>query len=508
MQLKLNVEQLNGYDSVLQTQLFQEESLELIVPDSYADIYRIVDTNGQIRLTGKSTNEGAFSVSGTLDICILYEPEDRRGVCRLESKLPFTLKQDAKEVSAETSCIAVPALRSLESKTLNPRKLVIRADVGAQIKLYNPSRVQLCNGIADDWGGTVQQRCKEYTALIVSDVREKEFAVRDEIRLQSGPAGQAEILCTTASAICSSAKVIGNKLVFKGETKAAVYYQLEDHVYCSAATVPFSQIMELAQSGAESECTVDLCFTAISADITGTDMRSADLNIELLAQISVMEKRPVSLLCDAYSTRETLSLERSVYTLRSHAGQAQCVKNVCQTLQTEDHVRSIVYSSVQPVQVGHTERPGDFGVDGLFAVRVMYINDDGMVRSLVKNIAVTGQLEEPAGSIVRLECISQGDVYAAPVADGLEVRFDVEFRWIMAVGTDIGNITSADTGDNTEDKQERNASVLLRMPAEGEDLWQLAKCCGTTMDSICRANELEGETLPRGRMLLIPRCSK
>ena len=46
--------------------------------------------------------------------------------------------------------------------------------------------------------------------------------------------------------------------------------------------------------------------------------------------------------------------------------------------------------------------------------------------------------------------------------------------------------------------------MVLRMPAPGEELWDIAKAHGATMDQILQANELEEETLPAGRMLLIP----
>jgi LysM repeat protein len=48
--------------------------------------------------------------------------------------------------------------------------------------------------------------------------------------------------------------------------------------------------------------------------------------------------------------------------------------------------------------------------------------------------------------------------------------------------------------------------VVLRLPAPGEELWDIAKAHGTTVEQILQANELEEDALPTGRMLLIPSC--
>ena len=65
-------------------------------------------------------------------------------------------------------------------------------------------------------------------------------------------------------------------------------------------------------------------------------------------------------------------------------------------------------------------------------------------------------------------------------------------------------VTAARLGEPRGAGEESRPSVVLRMPAPGEGLWDIAKAHGTTMEQILQANELEGESLPFGRMLLIP----
>ena len=49
---------------------------ENIVPDSCSDIARIVDTRGLVYLTGRNlAADGRFTVTGAVDVSVLYIPE-------------------------------------------------------------------------------------------------------------------------------------------------------------------------------------------------------------------------------------------------------------------------------------------------------------------------------------------------------------------------------------------------------------------------------------------------
>jgi len=96
-----------------------------------------------------------------------------------------------------------------------------------------------------------------------------------------------------------------------------------------------------------------------------------------------------------------------------------------------------------------------------------------------------------------------GRVYGFGFA-GLEVRFTVEFHCLATETAAVPAVTNAQLVEARSAGEGQRPSVVLRMPAPGDALWDIAKAHGTTMEQILQANELEEETLPTGRMLLIP----
>ncbi|MDD6159984.1 MAG: LysM peptidoglycan-binding domain-containing protein, partial [Oscillospiraceae bacterium] len=96
-----------------------------------------------------------------------------------------------------------------------------------------------------------------------------------------------------------------------------------------------------------------------------------------------------------------------------------------------------------------------------------------------------------------------GEITAVPVTGGFEVRMDVEFSWRMTALTDIPYVSSVMLSA-VSPKEEVNPSVVIRAVSSGEELWDIAKSCRSTLEDIRSANDLEGDALADGTVLLIP----
>ena len=75
----------------------------------------------------------------------------------------------------------------------------------------------------------------------------------------------------------------------------------------------------------------------------------------------------------------------------------------------------------------------------------------------------------------------------------------------LSGGAQAGRHLLRASGEERAKPDGTQPSVVLRMAAPGERLWDIAKAYGTTTEEITQANELEEGCLPTGRMLLIPR---
>ena len=92
MELLFETKSADFLREVLYDTISQEETAETIVPDSYPDVERILDSFGSVVLRGKDYRSGSISISGGIHAGVIYAPEDQSAPRVLHVYIPFTVK--------------------------------------------------------------------------------------------------------------------------------------------------------------------------------------------------------------------------------------------------------------------------------------------------------------------------------------------------------------------------------------------------------------------------------
>ena len=506
MELELERTEWNGCDMILDTTVCREETLEAIVPDACPDILRICDVEGIVCLAGKEAQEGRAELSGTVHAVLLYLPDGGEGMRRMEVSLPFTCTADAPGITPACQVLAVPRVQEADARLLNPRKVLVRVSLAADIQVFCPGTHQVCGGVTDWEKSGVEQLSEHYHTYVTTCVQEKHFTYSDDLTLSGGKPEAEELLRSRAYLRCNEAKVIGNKLIFKGETQLQLLCRAGDGtLFTSEFELPFSQIMEVSGAGEEAGCDVRVVLTDLDCSMDGGDGRTFSVAMGLLAQAAVREERTLQMLTDAYSTLYPLTAESRTYSLHQLADQGEKEITVRELLETGTMLREIsdAYACVGPLT---QSREGERTVlTAQVSVTALYRTEEGDFGSVTRPVQVSCTLELPEQTLCQCRCFCTAPVFAAAAAGGLEVRFPVSFRYTALSPRTVAGI-SAITMDETAPLDHANRpSIVLRMVGEGERLWDIAKCYGTTASDIVQANDLEEDMPAGGRLLLIPR---
>ena len=506
MELELERTQMNGYESLLNTTVLREETLEMIVPDACPDILRIVETDGMALLRSKEAQDGRAEVSGTVKAAVLYLPDGESGMRHLEVELPFSCAAEHRDLGPSCSVTACVRVRHIDARAVNPRKILVRAEAAVDIQAFTPMTDSLCDKVVCAPEAGMQQLTETQDVYVTACVQEKPFPFSDEITLPGSKPAAAELLKTRAELCCNESKIIGNKLIFKGSANVQLLYRgVDDGVYTGSSELSFSQILEVSGVGEGADCDLTLALAGASFSlISGGDGRTVTASLDLLAQAVVREERTVDLLTDAYSTAQPLAAERSEYRLERRVDVGVRAQNTREIWEIGAAARDVIDCHLSLGQVTRSREGEKLTLTAETEVTVLYAGEDGGVYSVQRQMPVLCTLELPENCDCFCRCENVGDVYATPAAGGVEVRFTLDFRYCALAARQVAGVSALHPGEVPEAEGDQ-PSLVLRMLETGERLWDVAKAYSTTIADIMSANELSEENAAQGRLLLIPR---
>ena len=476
----------------------QEETAEAIVPDTSPDVERIVSVSGVPILRGKECRQGSVTVSGGVKAAVLYVPEGENLPRTLELYLPFVTKLEDPAVELEDQIFYEGFLRGLDARMINSRKILVRANLAVCVTAWAPTEEEICVSASGVEGLQIKTAVLPMTLPVAA--AEKSFTLTDSAEL---PAGTASGLCDwTAGVEVTESRVVGNRGVFKGNVNVQVLYRTEgDELENWSFSAPFSQFAELenAQEGDELQ---------VTAVLTGADLDFEQGNrwlysFSLAAQCLALSRREVTLIEDLYSVRYPLTLQRQSLQMENRLDRQQQYQNLRQTIPSD---ASEVLGAQVYLELPDQQREGDELTVGTSAlVNLLYRDPAGALQGVSGRVQVQTRLPLAQGCTCQAVARLARDIFAAPAAEGMEVRFGVVFDICCYASGPLEGVCGAEIGEEAGEEGEQ-PSVIVRTVEDEQSLWEIAKACRTTVEAICQANGLQSPEAPAGRLLLIPRA--
>jgi hypothetical protein len=294
-------------------------------------------------------------------------------------------------------------------------------------------------------------------------------------------------------------KVLGNRLVFRGQMDVRMMYMTEEgQLHQWDTDVPFSQYTELdGDYGTNATAWIMPIMTAMEMDIT--EPQQLNIRAGIANQYTIFDRTVLDVVEDAFSP------SRDVAPVVEQMQFPALLDSVQMQLQAEGtlngEAKRILLASPR------TEYPvirmnGEclqLRMDGQF--QILYENEEGQMST--DSLRFNSMLPLPSATENQTELWLQesSQPELLPTADGFHVISSYPVTVQTYSGRTLPMVTELDVGQQREADPDR-PSILLRRAGD-EGLWAIAKGYGSTVDAIMEANQLSGEP-ENGQMLLIP----
>lgn len=480
---------------------FQEETAEIIVPDSYPDIAVIADCCAEAILRGKDCRDGSVTVAGGVKGVILYTPEDGSYPKNLEVYIPFSVRVEHGSLTSHAEVLCSVRVRSVDARMINSRKAMLRVNLGCEITAFEQSS-DVRYSLEDNVSG-LQTREAVYSTSIPLETAEKSFVVSDSIEIPHGRPAISQIYRFSCRPELTDEKLVGNKAVFKGTLRCKLLYLADNEMlYLHEESLPFSQYCEL--NADYDEETVSTRFM-----ITGYDLESPTvgegqqipLSVNILAQCVVSGPRTMALIEDAYSTKGELHPQWKEYELEGSLDQQNITQTVRQRL--SGTLREVLDTNVY-WEHPEIRRNGDsVEIKAPALIRVLGYDESGALQTLTGKVEAAHDMVLSDGAVCYASAFPVGEVFSSWDAGGVEVKCSVQIAVRCCSQEKLRTLCGGSIDTETQADVDR-PSLIVRTVDKDTLLWDLAKTYGTTVADIMAANEMESENLAERAMLLLP----
>ncbi len=495
MELKFNKKPLHCLRPFFSQIHTQEQTQEIRLPDAYPDIGKLIGCWGQVLMRGKEWHSSFMGANGGVMAWVMYAPEDGTQPRVLDIWMPIQCRWDFQESAEDGVMNLRPVLSNLDGRSISARKIMVRAVVETFAQALNKQTLQISEptqGPED-----VQLLTRSYPVDLPMESGEKQVQLEELLSFPGNLPPIHKFIRYQMSPSVLEQKVLGNRLVFRGQAGIDMSYMTEDGTIHNWETeIPFSQYTELDRDYTPSATAWVLpMVTAMELDLT--EDGQLQMRGGIAAQYTIFDRNMIDVVEDAFSPKRDVAPQVEQIQLPA------LLDSTKMEIPVESNTdMDRVLNAVPLIQYPRMEFTND-GVE-------MRINGQFQTLGMDAQEQLMGDTARFENSVVfpsdmdnhpQLWLADPGKPDVMPVSEGQMIRTAYPVTIQVYSGQNIPMVTELEIGDERPADPDRPSIILRRAGEEG--LWAIAKGSGSTVSAIRQANQLEDEP-EVGQMLLIP----
>ena len=486
----------------------QPIDIEFTLPEYCPDISKIFKCKTATRIASKSLNDKSITIDGSICITVLYCDTNNK-LCSYEYQYPFN---KVRETDVETNGCELYANAKtdyINCRAVSGRKVDIHGAATINLKLF----CRKCKTIVSDIDDcNIEARRSTVPATSPMGYAEKYILIEEEIALSDGAFSIEKIIRYDAYPTVTDCKIITDKVMNKGEMAVNITYCAENskNPQVVKTLIPFSQIVDIGgiTENCQCETKTSLSFLEVKPKTNAAgECKSFILNAKLLLCSQAYCDDPVPIICDAFSRRFEADIAREKVTFTKICDNIKERFHFKENITLNEGMASVLdlwcdVQSVKPIFIS-----GKMTVCGVMIVSVVGINENGETVFVEKPLDfeyahtlnnVTDALQcQPEVSVV-----SCGYTINSPTT--LEIMADLALNAAVLENQGIEVITDLKINEQKLKRKQNNCSLTVYFVSGQECVWDIARVYNASVDEIIKINNIKGEYVNDGSMLLVP----
>ena len=480
---------------------------DVIIPDIKPDILKPISSNGNVCISKQEVLEGKIRLEGNVDIYIMYLADSERDNIRgINTSISFKEIIDCQVATSKMKIDAKVVMKSIECKVLNGRKVSIKVELEADIKLYYNDVLNIVSDTRDIKDiQTIKNKIKLNS--VVGSNSTKTYA-KETIKINSED-NLAEILRADFSIINKDIKISYNKILAKADINVKMIYLTEDNRIRSVEEkIPVMGFIEMMNISEGDICEVRYITKNILIKPNAEEEHSIYVEIELELICDAFKEEEIEIIEDLYSPTRNLKYDsRDIVTIIDKSTRNEIYEINERISIKELEGERLTDIRVTPMINNVTVSRGKIIYDGeVKADFMMTSNNQSTVESITKMIPYIYSVEndditEESRVDTSIDVIMQ-DFVLEDSEVTINIRLNFEINKYNQLNMNI--IEEIEEGEDRTNMNPYSMTIYFVKP--GDTLWKIAKRHRSTIDDIVRLNKIEKNSeIDVGMQLFIPK---
>lgn len=513
MEILLDKETVFLSETVYDGQTEQGIELDYILPDYYADIFKILKCSLTPCIVSYNVSGTQLYIDGVVYVRVLYLSADSNDINCIEQRYTYSKTVELSHETKQPRVTITPKADYCTCRAVSGRRVDIRGAVSLKIKVSGCCESTLLSN-AKGAGLQVYKHKLSYCGSRLYASRQ--YAVREDIETGSGE-GIYAVVSSSCSAAVSDTKIVADKVVIKGEAKVKALYLTKKsdgsiRHEVMEASVPLSQIIDVEGITDEHSCYAELNVMDCDLEIKSGDdgeNRVFGCNITVDCKVGAYKEMTVSPVCDLYSIEYETTFSEIPMKIEHTPQILSCSSSLKSTVECSDGKISEVYDCrcdilSSAVRCSETGKPVVFGQ---MLIVVYGKNEEGkpVVMDKTENYEIEHDITVEENAFNLNSLVTTGNVSYSIADDGsVEVRVLLNSGGMLYRVETINAISEISVNEDRPKSCDKEYALKLYYAETGEKIWDIAKKYNTSAEAVSSENELETDTLESSCMLLIP----
>lgn len=510
MDFKLNREIFTATEVVQDNSYEQPVEQDMLLPDYYPDIFRVLKCRLMPRIVSHSINGDKLTYELLAVVKIMYLSEGSDKLNSIEQRLTFTKSCDIPSGVKNPMVIATPKTDYINCRVVNQRRLDLRGAVTVKLRL---TAEKAKSAISDATGSGIQLFREAITYPTSRLYASKRVTIVEELELGDTKPHISSVIRNAAEVTLTEQKLVSGKLVVKGEAQVSMLYGSDNGESSSLETmrfaIPFSQIVDLEGLDERYELFCDIVSSGCDIIVKGEDMKTIECELVILLNVRAIRYETGDLVTDAYSTIYECEPELCQEKIESVPVKLSESHTQTATLTCQDgEISEIcdVFSSVCGVSARYSAEKNCILISGNITFTAIGRNDSGIPIYLETDSAFEHKIDSEC---VSDDCIVTPDVgvascsYTLVGSDAVEIKTELSIGGYLQKHITKKLVCGIKLSEEPCDKAGVGALTLYFSKC-GERVWDIAKRYHISQNAVISENELSCDLISEDRMLLIP----